>query len=137
LPNLTADNYRITSPLSWEYNCIAWAVGLTDSWWWPVPGRFWPADVPRDETLEAVIAAFATRTFSSCSSSTLEAGLEKIAIYAKENVPTHAARQLSNGWWTSKLGPSFDIEHANLAALAGGVYGGPVAFLCRVIAAPT
>ena len=35
-------------------------------------------------------------------------------------VPTHAARQLANGWWTSKLGPSFDIEHIDLNAIAGG-----------------
>ena len=131
LPNLTAENYRITSPASWQYNCIAWAVGVADSWWWPVPGRFWPPDVPREETLEAFVAALGTRGFSPCSSSALEAGLEKIALYAAGTIPTHTARQLSNGWWTSKLGPSFDIEHADLEALAGGVYGIPVAILSR------
>ena len=51
------------------------------------------------------------------------------------DVPTHAARQLPNGWWTSKLGPSFDIEHATPEAVAGGVYGDPVLFLSRAIAA--
>jgi hypothetical protein len=131
LPNLSVENYRITSPTSWQYNCIAWAVGISDSWWWPVPGRFWPPDVPREETLDAFIAALGSRGFSSCSSSEFELGLEKIALYSMGTVPTHAARQLSNGWWTSKLGPSFDIEHGNLEALAGGVYGDPVAFLRR------
>jgi hypothetical protein len=134
LPNLTVANYRITSPSSWQYNCIAWAVGITDSWWWPVPGRFWPADVAREETLAAFVAALATRGFSTCSFSEVELGLEKIALYSAGDLPTHAARQLSNGWWTSKLGPSFDIEHANLEALAGGIYGDPVAFLGRGIA---
>jgi hypothetical protein len=133
LPNLTADNYRITSPTTWEYNCIAWAVGITDVWWWPTPGRFWPADVPREETLAAFVAALATRGFSSCATSELEEGLETIALYAVGTVPTHAARQLPNGWWTSKLGPSFDIEHATLEAVAGGVYGEPVAFLSKAI----
>ena len=57
LPNLNADNYRITSPTTWEYNCIAWAVGITDAWWWPVPGRLWPPNVPREETLAAFVAA--------------------------------------------------------------------------------
>jgi hypothetical protein len=133
LPNLTAENYRITSPASWQYNCIAWAVGISDSWWWPVPGRFWPPDVPREETLEAFVAALGTRGFSACSSAQVEVDLEKIALYSTGTVPTHAARQLANGWWTSKLGPSFDIEHANLEALAGGVYGDPVAFLSRNI----
>jgi len=27
LPNLTADNCKITSAVSWTYNCIAWALG--------------------------------------------------------------------------------------------------------------
>lgn len=65
LPNLTAENYRITSPASWHYNCIAWAVGSSDSWWWPSPGRFWPDSAPREETLNAFIVAIGTRGFSS------------------------------------------------------------------------
>jgi hypothetical protein len=133
LPNLTAENYRITSPASWEYNCVAWAVGVTDMWWWPVPGRFWPAQVPREETLEAFLAALGTRGFSSCPTSEVEPGREKIALYAKGDTPTHVARQLSNGWWTSKLGPSFDIEHVDLEALGGGVYGDPVVLLAREV----
>jgi len=129
LPNLSADNYRITSSASWEYNCIAWAVGETAVWWWPAPGRFWPVGVPREETLPAFVAALGTRGFRPCSSSELAIGVEKVALYALQSVPTHAARQLSSGWWTSKLGPSFDVEHANLEALAGGVYRDCVAIL--------
>jgi hypothetical protein len=134
LPNLTAENYRITSPTSWRTNCIAWAVGISDSWWWPAPGRFWPPNVPREESLDAFVAALGSRGFSSCSSCEIEVGQEKIALYSTGTIPTHAARQLATGWWTSKLGPSFDIEHASLDALAGGVYGDPVAFLRRRVA---
>jgi hypothetical protein len=134
LPNLTATNYRITSPTSWKYNCIAWAVGSSDAWWWPTPGRFWPNGAPREESLHAFTVAMETQGFSLCSSSELEPGMEKIALYAVDMVPTHAARQLPSGWWTSKLGPDFDIEHADLNAVAGGVYGQPVAFLSRPIA---
>lgn len=131
LPNLTAENYKITSAASWTYNCIAWALGVTDVWWWPVPGRFWPTGVPREETLDAFLAAFATCGFSPCTTAALESGLENVALYALGAVPTHAARQLPNGWWTSKLGPNFDIEHADLEAVAGGAYGNPVVFLCK------
>jgi hypothetical protein len=37
-------------------------------------------------------------------------------------VPTHAARLLPSGLWTSKLGEWEDIEH-DLHALEGDVYG--------------
>ena len=131
LPNLTAENYRITSPPSWDYNCIGWAVGDTDVWWWPIPGRFWPDGVPREETLDAFVAALATRGFAPCANSDLETTLEKIALYAVGTIPTHAARQLATGWWTSKLGPSIDIEQVDLQTIAGGVYGTAGAFLAR------
>src|SRR3989442_11379407 len=111
LPALTADKYRVTSTASWEYNCIAWVAGVTDAWWWPVPGRYWPADVPREETLAAFLAAFAALGYAPCPTADLEPGIEKIALYAVEDTPTHAARQLPTGWWTSKLGPSIDIDH--------------------------
>jgi hypothetical protein len=135
LPNLNADNYRITSAATWDYNCIAWAVGVTDTWWWPAPGRYWPPDVPREETLDAFVAALATRGFSPCSTAAPENGSEKVALYALGVVPSHAARQLPSGWWTSKLGPNYDIEHATLEAVAGGAYGEPVVFLTKAISA--
>ena len=36
--------------------------------------------------------------------------------------PTHAAKQLPNGRWTSKLGRSQDVEHT-LEGLEGSAYG--------------
>jgi hypothetical protein len=123
LPRLTSENYRITSTASWEYNCIAWAVSMTDAWWWPVPGRYWPPDAPREETIAAFLAVFATFGYAACASADLEPGIEKVALYAVGNTPTHAARQLTTGWWTSKLGPSIDIEHKSPEDVAGGVYG--------------
>jgi hypothetical protein len=53
----------------------------------------------------------------------LENGYEKVAIYTLNGVPTHAARQLPNGNWTSKLGSEIDIEHNSLDCLNGTVYG--------------
>ena len=44
---------------------------------------------------------------------------------------THAARQLADGWWTSKLGPAEDIRHRTPQALAGDQYGQVVAFMKR------
>jgi hypothetical protein len=61
--------------------------------------------------------------FSPCEDAGLEVGFEKIALYAtSDGEPTHAARQLRNGKWTSKLGRWQDIEH-ELEGLVGEMYG--------------
>jgi len=131
LPRLTTENYRVTSPAAWEYNCIAWAAGITQAWWWPAPGRYWPDGVPRQETIAAFVAAFATLGFDVVADAHQEADMEKIVLYAEGSTPTHAARQLANGWWTSKLGSSVDIEHATPDSVAGGADGEVVAILGR------
>ena len=131
LPRLTSESYSITSPATWEYNCIAWALGRSDAWWWPAPGRHWPDDVPSEESISAFITVFKAVGYVPCSSANLEPGVEKIALFAQGNTPTHASRQLVNGGWTSKLGPSFDIEHSSPDDLAGGVYGEVVVLLAR------
>jgi hypothetical protein len=59
-------------------------------------------------------------------------GEEKICLYAKNGKPTHAARQLSNGRWTSKLGPDEDVEH-DLSDLEGRRYGSPSAWFARPV----
>jgi len=32
-PRLTAARYRVTSPATTDYNCVAWAAGDTEHWW--------------------------------------------------------------------------------------------------------
>jgi hypothetical protein len=126
-PNLRASVYRITSPSSPSYNCIAWAAGDDQSWWEPIPhlkGVYWPPDAPMSLSLESYVRAFECQAYELCVEGALEAGYEKVAIYVgADGLPTHAARQLSSGRWTSKLGKAEDIEHASPAALEGAVYG--------------
>ncbi len=103
-----------TSPQTIDYNCIAWAAEDVSQWWWPdkMLNGYWPEEVAREETLDAFIAVCGLLGYQVCDDSKLEVGYRKIAIYIDANgKPTHAARQLDNGNWTSKLGPSFDIEH--------------------------
>jgi hypothetical protein len=66
--------------------------------------------------------AFATLGYVVCDDDQLEAGYEKVALFALAGVPKHAARQLPNGCWTSKLGRIEDIEHAlhDLTGMADG-----------------
>ena len=136
-PDLARTGYRVTSPADPIYNCIAWAAGLTSDWWWPDPGQFdhWPPGVVRERSLAAFIQAFATVGYAPCPDDSLEPGWEKIAIYATDEGPAHAARQLPTGLWSSKLGPDDDIEHT-LQGLYSSVYGTVVQFLRRPVARP-
>jgi hypothetical protein len=134
-PRQRGTAYRVTSPADRKYNCIAWAAGDTTQWWWPIQldpleKPSWPPGVPRLETLDAFREAFATLGYVVCDDDRCEAGYEKIALFALEGVPKHAARQLTNGHWTSKLGRGEDIEHA-LHDLTGTVYGAVALFMKR------
>ena len=121
------------SPFSRSYNCIAWAASVTRVRWEPDPFQqyYWPDQVPRDYTVEAFIAAYQTIGFDVCSSDLLEPGIEKIAIYTLNNMPEHAARQLPNGSWTSKMGDFEDIQHRNLNDVSGPFYGHPTVYMSR------
>ncbi len=123
-PALNPEKLAITSPATPLYNCIAWAGGDTYRKWWPDVTRigYWPKGVPRIETITAFQMAFETLGFVLCASDRLEDGQEKIAFFHKDKIPTHAARQLPNGLWTSKLGESFDVAH-DLHGLEGAQYG--------------
>lgn len=131
-PNLTATNHSITSPFDKQYNCIAWAAGESDVWWWPdsMFTAYWPEEAPRTVTLDAFIRAFATKGYTPCEDGRFEHGFEKVALYALNGEPTHAARQTNDGGWSSKLGENHDVSHS-LEALIGPVYGVVVQFLKR------
>src|SRR5438045_6954499 len=107
-PGLTGGGYQVTSPRDGDYNCIAWAAGDTHTWWWPaqaVGREYWPPGVPRERTRDAFVAVFASLGYRLCEGEVWEAGYEKIALFAdQDGRPTHAARQLPNGRWSSKLG---------------------------------
>jgi hypothetical protein len=137
-PGLARGDYQVTSPRDSDYNCIAWAAGDTRNWWWPgqdVTKEYWPPGVPRERTRDAFVALFASLGYSMCSDADLESGQEKIALFSDAaGRPTHAARQLRSGRWTSKLGPSEDIEHG-LHDLEGALYGSVVLIMKRSVPA--
>jgi hypothetical protein len=132
-PRLTADNYRVTSPATTDYNCVAWAAGETERWW--EPGVHWPvpAETYGPEVLEL---AFRSLGYEPCADGSPEPGFEKVALYAAGAFYTHAARQLPSGKWTSKLGRLEDIEHDQADDVAGGVYGEVLRFMRRPLASP-
>jgi len=130
-PGLRDALYEVTSPIDPGYNCIAWAAQQNDRWWWPVPDYYWPAHAPLECTLDVFRMTFAALGYTETGSADVEKGVEKIAIFTdRDLVPTHAARQLLNGRWTSKLGKLEDIEH-DLTTLEGDEYGVVALVLAR------
>ena len=126
-PRLTPHNHWITSPRTKRYNCIAWAAGLSSKWWWPAKDAYWPENARMTQSVGGFLEAFGTLGYEECEDGSFEAGYEKVALYAREKPdgslwPTHAARQLPNQRWTSKLGKLEDIIHDNqVATLPGNI----------------
>ena len=70
------------------------------------------------------IEVFNIPGYKAETNSSLESVFEKIALYIDaDGLPSHAARQKENGFWTSKLGEAEDIEHDTPDALEGETYG--------------
>jgi hypothetical protein len=134
-PLLASDGGVETHPQSVVYNCIAWAAGRTDAWWWPEgeSAVYWPARVPREETVEAFTRAFSGLGYELCLSGEFESGWERIALYCLDGRPTHAARQLPDGKWTRKLGNGPVVTHNTPHGVEGPVYGSVVRYLRRPI----
>ncbi len=134
-PQLESAPYQIKSPEDVKYNCVAWAASPAEvrRRWRPAPSPFyyWPVE-PREETVAGFIRAFGRLGYAVCDTSDLEPGYERLAIYADDaNTPTHMARQLPSGRWTSKLGELEDIQHSTLDQLSGSDYGRVVQILKR------
>jgi hypothetical protein len=126
-PNLTGENHEITSPRTVRYNCIAWAARNTERWW--QPGVFWPVDSSReDHGIGNVVKSLG---YEDCDDGAQEEGFEKLALYGCAMMYTHAARQLPDGRWTSKLGQLEDIIHTTTEAIEGGEYGEVVQYMKR------
>jgi hypothetical protein len=135
-PRLAKQSNWVTSDADVNYNCIAFAAGITNRKLWPNfhPDYFWPPGIPRMENLASFIKFYESYGYAKVndgSGGKYVKGVEKIAIYAdRSGVPTHAAKQVGPNRWASKLGDWYDIEHI-LGAVSGGAYGEIVTFMQR------
>lgn len=127
-PKLAIDaNFSVTSPCTDAYNCLAWAANKDNIFWWPaqppVDGVEWPID-DYDTTFHTLFKVYEKIGYIECDNWQFDAKLKKIALYIDSNGHfTHAARQLRNGLWTSKLGPSWDISHSDPYSIESEAYG--------------
>lgn len=107
-------DYEVTSEVDYVYNCIAYAAEDQERIWWPGggPDTYWPDGAPAEETIEAFVKAYGLLGYDVCDDDSFDRTYEKIAIYVDDDgKPQHAARQLDELYWTSKLGRWHDIKH--------------------------
>lgn len=100
--------------------------------WWPV-SHYWPSAIRSELSEQTFAELYASLGYERCRDGKFERGFEKVALFAKDGVPTHAARLLPNGRWSSKLGRWEDIIH-DLTALTGdgpSEYGQVISFFRR------
>ena len=125
-PLLVAEGYEVTSEPTDEYNCIAYAVGETDRWWthFEGAGYYWPEHAGRSDSIQSLVEVFVGLGYELCEDAGNEPGFSKVALYAdSEGDWTHAAVQLNDGRWSSKLGPDEDISHRTPQSLDSDLYG--------------
>ena len=122
-PGLASENFEIVCPASNEYNCIAYAGGDTSRRWDLPEDYYWPPSVARLSSIETLAAVFRTLGYEICSDSSLEPGYQKVALYTEDGEWTHAALQMPNGRWRSKIGDLELIEHQTPDSLTGEMYG--------------
>ena len=130
-PNLRNEGFVMVEPPSSVYNCIAYAAGDTSQWWAHLPNRYWPSHATRSNGIASLREVFAGMGFEQCDDSRVEGGYQKVALYEEHGIWAHAAVQLPNGAWRSKMGRGPVIEHRSPESLAGGDYGDPTVFMRR------
>lgn len=132
-PELVGTNYSEKSRETDVYNCIAFAFGDVNHWWWPQRGYgiYWPPGFQLSDSVDVLIGICEVHGYSRCKGPKHEIGYEKIAIYSIGGRFKHAVRQLRSGRWVSKLGEWQDIEHAGVGHVRTPAYGTPKHFLRR------
>ena len=114
-PNLAKDTvFKLTSPDTPVYNCIAWAMGFTDRWvdHFSAAGHWWPQSVEKDDTCQSLLNAFLALGFEPTDNYNYNASYDKVVLYGYDGKWKHASRILVN-----------NIEHSKFGALWDGIHG--------------
>ena len=70
-PKLASEvHFSLESPFTFQYNCIAWAMQMQDRWVdvANIPWHWWPENVQKNQSEEALIEAFEALSFEMCDS---------------------------------------------------------------------
>lgn len=120
-PLLGMRDFVTVGPPTRRYNCIACSLGNRETWMWPGPAV-------RD--FDVLFSHHGYRWLPTLDFR-VSAGHEKAVLFARDGVPTHAAKQNGDGTWLSKIGHNALIRHQRLESLAGPLYGAPIRVYVR------
>ena len=130
-PNLSGENFQIVGVCTEQYNCIAYAAGDTTRRWWPNGIDYWPSWATGNNRMESLMEALAGLGYEKCADGKVEDGYQKIVLYGFQGSFEHAAVQMPNGRWHSKMGQGPQIEHHSPESLSGGPYGDAMIYMRR------
>ena len=122
-PNLSNEEFEIVEQPSEDYNCIAYAADDVSQPWDYNANHYWPPWATRDSRIESLREVFSGLGYEQCDNADLEDGYLKVALYESQGESKHAAAQMPNGAWRSKMGEGPLIEHRSPESLSGGIYG--------------
>src|SRR5262249_40151901 len=119
------EEFEVLAAASPSYNCIGWSLGFNNSWVWPV-------EAGQTVSLYHFDALYRYYGFTRVNKLAYrrQPDHDKVVLYAARRAnghitPTHAARQMPDGSWTSKLGSLPLIRHLHPHDVAGPSYGSP------------
>lgn len=136
-PSLNDEDFEFKSHFNPFYNCLAWAINVNTIF---VTMNYFQKKHGLDiNNLDHSVNGYAKileefYNYLSCENGEYEKGFEKILLYGdNNNLWTHAARQIKEEMWVSKLGSCENIEHKNIECLNGNTYGEPKIFMKKVV----
>ena len=113
--NLDTGRVLITDEPTWNYNCLAWTLGITNRWIWP-----WRGTNATKEQFDALYRKHNLFPARDGHIASYGSGKNKL-LHGAISGRGHGLR------WESKLGHWFRIQHG-LKGLSGGTYGNIIGF---------
>jgi len=106
----------------YAYNCIGWSLcSIFNGWFQPPSNLLQAAPKLQLKWFDQFYAAKNWKISKNCKP---EKGVRKIALYCNaKGYPSHAAKQIEDDWWESKLGQGHRVVHPGTGSLEGEQYG--------------
>lgn len=120
---LLTDYELIPNSESMEYNCISHTLNINNDISWPFDNNnYWP--VSRNLTKESFDKFYEFHGFEKMNllDFSYDSKYIKVALYTNKGIPTHAAIQVDEFFWESKIGELGIIKH-DLFEIEDNVYG--------------